>query len=97
MYCNKMRVQMQENFSNLNQTHLDTLKEEGVLVLPDFISEKTINLIKKETSPFLETVSFNNRISSLIIGNNQWVEHVGICSLAALKLALDDQFISALI
>ena len=76
---------MQENFSNLNQTHLDTLKEEGVLVLPDFISEKTINLIKKETSPFLETVSFNNRISSLIIGNNQWVEHVGICSLAATK------------
>ena len=91
-----MRVDMQDNFSNLNQTHLDTLKEEGVLVLPDFISEKTINLIKKETSPFLETVSFNNRISSLIIGNNQWVEHVGICSLAALKLALDDQFINFL-
>ena len=96
MYCHKMRVDMEENFSNLNQTHLDTLKEEGVLVLPDFISEQTINLIKKETSPWLETVGFNNRISSLIIGSNQWIEHVGMCSLAALKLALDDQFINFL-
>ena len=96
MYCHKMRVDMQDNFSNLNQTHLDTLKEEGVLVLPDFISEQTINLIKKETSTWLETVGFNNRISSLIIGNNQWIEHVGMCSLAALKLALDDQFINFL-
>ena len=91
-----MRVEMKENFSNLNQTHLDTLKEEGVLVLPDFISEKTIDLIKKEVSPFLERVSFNNRISSLIIGKNQWIDHVGMCSLAALKLALDDQFINFL-
>ena len=96
MYCHKMRIDMQDNFSNLNQTHLDTLKEEGVLVLPDFISEQTINLIKKETSTWLETVGFNNRISSLIIGNNQWIEHVGMCSLAALKLALDDQFINFL-
>ena len=96
MYCHKMRVDMQDNFSNLNQTHLDTLKEEGVLVLPDFISEQTINLIKKETSTWLETVGFNNRISSLIIGSNQWIEHVGMCSLAALKLALDDQFINFL-
>ena len=87
---------MQENFSKLNQIHLDTLREQGVLVLPDFISEQTINLIKKETSPWLEKVGFNNRISSLIIGNNQWIEHVGMCSLAALKLALDDQFINFL-
>ena len=96
MYCRKMRVEMQYDFSNLNQTHLDTLKEEGVLVLPDFISEQTINLIKKETSPWLETVGFNNRISSFIIGSNQWIEHVGMCSLTALKLALDDQFINFL-
>ena len=68
---------MQETFSKLNQIHLDTLREQGVLVLPDFISEQTINLIKKETSPWLEKVGFNNRISSLIIGNNQWIEHVG--------------------
>ena len=87
---------MQETFSKLNQTHLDTLKEQGVLVLPDFISEQTINLIRKETSPWLEKVGFNNRISSLIIGNNQWIEHVGLCSLDALKLALDDQFINFL-
>ena len=87
---------MQETFSKLNQAHLDALKEQGVLVLPDFISEQTINLIRKETSPWLEKVGFNNRISSLIIGNNQWIEHVGLCSLAAIKLALDDQFINFL-
>ena len=87
---------MQENFSKLNQTHLDTLREQGVLVLPDFISEQTISLIKKDTSPWLEKVGFNNRISSLIIGNNQWIEHLGMCSLAALKLALDDQLINFL-
>ena len=87
---------MQENFSKLNQTHLDTLREQGVLVLPDFISEQTISLIKKDTSPWLEKVGFNNRISSLIIGNNQWIEHVGMCSLAALKLALDENLIKFL-
>ena len=87
---------MQETFSKLNQTHLDTLREQGVLVLPDFISEQTISLIKKDTSPWLEKVGFNNRISSLIIGNNQWIEHLGMCSLAALKLALDDQLINFL-
>ena len=58
--------------------------------------KKIINLIKKETSLWLETVGFNNRISSMIIGNNQWIEHLGICSLTALKLALDDQFINFL-
>ena len=84
---------MQETFSKLNQTHLDTLREQGVLVLPDFISEQTISLIKKDTSPWLEKVGFNNRISSLIIGSNQWIEHVGMCSLAALKLALDENLI----
>ena len=87
---------MQENFSKLNQTHLGTLREQGVLVLPDFISEQTISLIKKDTSPWLEKVGFNNRISSLIIGNNQWIEHVGMCSLAALKLALDENLIKFL-
>ena len=87
---------MQETFSKLNQTHLDTLREQGVLVLPDFISEQTISLIKKDTSPWLEKVGFNNRISSLIIGNNQWIEHVGMCSLAALKLALDENLIKFL-
>lgn len=96
MYSHKMRLGMKENFSNLNQAHLDTLKEEGVVVLPDFISEETINLIKKETSGWLETVGFNNRISSFIIGKNQWIEHVGMCSLTALKLALDDEFINFL-
>ena len=87
---------MQETFSKLNQTHLDTLREQGVLVLPDFISEQTLSLIKKDTSPWLEKVGFNNRISSLIIGNNQWIEQLGMCSLAALKLALDDQLINFL-
>ena len=96
MYSRKMRLGMKENFSNLNRTHLDTLKEEGVVVLPDFISEQTINRIKKETTPWLETGGFNNRISSLIIGSNQWIEHLGMCSLAALQLALDDQFIDFL-
>ena len=87
---------MQEGFSKLNQTHLSTLKEEGILVFPDFISKQTINLIKKETSPWLKKAGFNNRTSSLIMGNNQWIEHLGMCSLAALKFALDDKFINFL-
>ena len=60
---------MQEEFSKLNQSHLSTLKEEGVLVLPDLISEQTIDLINKETSPWLEKIGFNHRTSSLIMGN----------------------------
>jgi len=84
---------MQENFAKLDQGHLETLRKEGILILPDFISSKTIDLIKKETSPWLEKIGFNNRISSLVINSNQWIEHVGICSMTALKLALDEKFI----
>ena len=85
---------MQENFSRLNQTHLDELEKNGVLILPDFISTQTIDLIRKEVSPWLKNISFNTRISSIVIGNNQWIEHLGLCSLTALRLAVDDQFIN---
>ena len=76
-------------FSKLSHSHIEELNQDGVLILPNFISSDLINEIKSDSSIWNKRISFNNRLSSLIIGNNQWIEHVGLCSLKALQLCLD--------
>jgi hypothetical protein len=76
-------------FSKLSQKHIDELNRDGVLILPNLISEDLVHEIKADSSIWNKKISFNNRLSSLIIGSNQWIEHVGLCSLKALQLSLD--------
>jgi hypothetical protein len=83
-------------FSQLSQSDLNRLNQDGVLILPNFISEDSINEIKNNTSNWYKKISFNNRYSSLIIGSNQWIEHAGLCSFEALKIALNEDLINFL-
>tara|TARA_Y200000002_G_C22634609_1_gene644074 strand:+ start:354 stop:1220 length:867 start_codon:yes stop_codon:yes gene_type:complete len=85
-----------DEFSILSEKQILQLNREGVIILPNLISENIINEIKADASIWYKKISFNNRISSLIIGSNQWVEHIGLCSLKALQLALDSNLISFL-
>lgn len=85
-----------KEFDNLNNKYLDKLKEDGVLILPNFISLETIEIIKKDALNWQKNINFNNRLSSFILGNNQWIEHVGLCSLTALKLSMNSSFIKFL-
>ena len=84
------------SFLSLTENHLKKLEEDGVIILPSIIPISSINKIKKDTSSWYKNISFNNRISSSIIGNNQWIDHVGLCSLEALQLALDNELIKFL-
>lgn len=83
-------------FSCLSHNHLNQLNQDGVLILPNLISKDSINEIKKDSSNWYKKISFNNRLSSLIIGSNQWIEHAGLCSFKALKIALNEGLISFL-
>ena len=85
-----------DKFSYLSQDHLEQLNQNGVIILPNLIPENIIDEIKKDTLPWFKKTSFNNRYSSLIIGSNQWIEHVGLCSLKALQVALDKNLINFL-
>ena len=84
------------SFLSLSENHLKQLKEDGVIILPNMISSDIVNDIRKDTLSWYKNISFNNRISSSIIGNNQWIDHVGLCSLKALKLVLDTNLIKFL-
>ena len=84
------------SFLSLSENHLKQLKEDGVIILPSIIPNDVIDNIRKDTSSWYKNISFNNRISSSIIGNNQWIDHVGLCSLKALQLVLDKDLIKFL-
>lgn len=83
-------------FSSLSKEHLKQLNQDGLIILPDLIPIDIIHEIKKDTSSWFKYISFNNRISSSIVGSNQWIEHVGLCSFKALQVALDENLINFL-
>ena len=83
-------------FSSLSKEHLENLNQDGVIIMSDLIPADIINVIKKDASLWHKNISFNNRISSSIIGNNQWIEHVGLCSFKALQVILDISLITFL-
>ncbi len=80
----------------LIQEDLSVFKENGFLIIPNFINKDIINEIKIDINPWLKKASSNNRFSSSIIGNNQWIDHLGLCSRTAIKLALDEKIINFL-
>jgi hypothetical protein len=83
-------------FSFISHEHLEQLNQDGLIILPSLISKNIIDEIKEDTSNWYEKISFNNRLSSLIIGSNQWIEHPGLCSSKALEVALEKNLISFL-
>ena len=84
------------SFLSLSENHLRQLKEDGVIILPSIIPSNIIDDIRKDASSWYKNISFNNRISSYVIGNNQWIDHLGLCSLKALQLVLDTDLIKFL-
>tara|TARA_A100001015_G_scaffold148488_1_gene164692 strand:+ start:337 stop:1197 length:861 start_codon:yes stop_codon:yes gene_type:complete len=78
------------NFNrNFKEQDLNLLNNDGVILLKNFVSKKKIKLISDEIQPWLKKITFNNTLSSSIIGNNQWISHLGLASEHAVKLALD--------
>jgi hypothetical protein len=73
--------------------NLQALKEDGVLILENYLGASVQSKINNEIYPWLSQVSFNSQISSSVIGNNQWIEHLGLCSSHALEVILDPNLI----
>jgi hypothetical protein len=76
------------------EENLSTLRSEGVLIHKDYVDTVNLLAIKNEIYPWLSSISFNSHISSSIIGNNQWIEHLGLCSAHALETILNPSLIS---
>ena len=72
---------------------LKILKDDGLIILPNFINEANLTKMNQEIKPWLKKISFNNNFSSSIIGNNQWIAHLGLCSKSAINTALDKDLI----
>ena len=75
------------------ETNLQHLKEDGVIVLENYLDPPTRNKINSEIKPWLSKITFNSHLSSSVIGNNQWIEHLALCSSHALETILHPQLI----
>ena len=73
----------------LETKDLEDLKENGVIVLNEFIKSNSLKQINLEVKSWLNKVTFNNNLSTSVIGNNQWISHIGLCSKTSLDIALD--------
>lgn len=73
--------------------NLESLKTDGVLVLPSQIEISSLNLIRNEIN-ILSKFTFNDILGSLIISENYWIEHLGIHSELILKMVLDEELLA---
>ena len=78
-----------------DESSLDTLRKDGVLLTPSFLKSEKINQIRKEISGW-DKINFNHQVGSQIIGGNLWIENLGVCSETALKIALDPDLLKLL-
>ena len=69
------------------------IMKQGALVLADFLDRSTIDEIEREIDPWRRQVNFNEIYGSTILGANRWLHHLGIVSLAAMRLALDEKIL----
>ena len=75
-------------------SNLQAFKKDGVLVIENYLDGEMNSKIHNEIHPWLSQSSFNSQISSSIIGNNQWIEHSGLCSFHALEVTLHPNLIN---
>ena len=80
--------------NKINSTYAEDIQREGVLCIKDFLDDVTLSQIRAEINPWLDNISFNGHLSSMIVGNNQWIEHLGLCSLTLLETILGDDLIA---
>jgi hypothetical protein len=81
-------------YRSTDWTELRTsIMKEGALVVPNFLDRTTIEDIERELEPWCRQVNFNEIYGSTILGANRWLHHLGIVSLSAIRLALDEQIL----
>lgn len=79
----------------ITENALETLKSDGVIILPSLIGRETLDIINKdiENSNYL---SFNDKLGSLFISDNQWIDHLAVASKTALETVLNPDLLNLL-
>lgn len=70
-----------------------TIMKDGAKLLPDFLEPTTVAAIERDIESWRRQVNFNDIYGSSIAGPNRWIYHLGIASLDALRLALDEKIL----
>ncbi len=79
-------------YRSIDWTELRTsIVKQGAKLLPDFLDKTTVAAIERDIEPWRRQVNFNDIYGSAIAGPNRWIYHLGIASLNALRLALDEK------
>ena len=72
----------------LIESSLETLKSEGVVILPNLIGPEILDAINNDIAS-CSNLTFNDRLGSLLISDNQWIDHLALASRTALETVLD--------
>ena len=79
----------------ITKSALKILKSEGVVILPSLIGRDTLDLLNKDIEN-CNYLSFNDRLGSLFISDNQWIDHLAISSRTALETVLNPNLLNLL-
>jgi len=79
----------------ITKSALKVLKSEGVVILPSLLGRDTLDIIKKDIEN-CNYLSFNDRLGSLFISDNQWIDHLALASRTALETVLNSDLLNLL-
>ena len=79
----------------ITKSALKILKSQGVVILPSLFGRETLDIIKKDIEN-CDYLSFNDRLGSLFISDNQWIDHLALASKTALETVLNPDLLNLL-
>ncbi len=79
----------------ITKSALKILKSEGVVILPSLLGRETFDIINKDIEN-CNNLSFNDRLGSLFISDNQWIDHLALASRTALETVLNPDLLNLL-
>ena len=79
----------------ITKSALEVLKSEGVVILPSLLGSDTLDIINKDIEDY-DYLSFNDRLGSLFISDNQWIDHLALASRTALETVLNPNLLNLL-
>ena len=79
----------------ITKSALEVLKSEGVVILPSLLGRDTLDIINKDIED-CNYLSFNDRLGSLFISDNQWIDHLALASRTALETVLNPDLLNLL-
>jgi hypothetical protein len=79
----------------ITKSALKILKSEGVVILPSLLGRDTLDIINKDIEN-CNNLTFNDRLGSLFISDNQWIDHLALASKTALETVLNPDLLNLL-